>query len=142
MLLAFILFIVDIKAPTHGALTTAGAASLATGGLILFNSVRVPGFAGVSVPLVIGTSIVFAASFFVILTIALRAQRAPVLTGQRILAGKTGVARSEINPRGAVQIGSERWTAVLAEGEDPIPAGETVEVTEVQGLRLLVRRVR
>lgn len=142
IVLAFVLFILDIKAPTHGALTTAGAASLAAGSLILFNSVRVPGFSGVSVPLVIGTSIFFAASFFVILTIALRAQRAPVLTGQRVMTGKTGVARSAINPRGTVQVGSEQWSAMLAEGESPIPAGEMVEVTETQGLRLIVRRAR
>src|SRR5450830_582712 len=55
--LAFILFIVDIKAATHGLLTAAGAVSFIAGGLILFNSVRVPGIPVISVPLVVGTGI-------------------------------------------------------------------------------------
>ena len=38
LLTAFVLFILDIKAPTHGALTVAGAVSFIAGALILFNS--------------------------------------------------------------------------------------------------------
>ncbi|MEM5774891.1 MAG: hypothetical protein AAGU05_07795, partial [Anaerolineaceae bacterium] len=41
---AFVLFILDIKAPTHGALTVAGAASFIVGALVLFNSTTLPGF--------------------------------------------------------------------------------------------------
>jgi membrane-bound serine protease (ClpP class) len=47
---AFILFILDIKAPTHGALTAAGVGSFIVGALILFNSPNVPSFQRVSVP--------------------------------------------------------------------------------------------
>ena len=36
--LAFVLFVVDIKAPTHGVLTAGGIASFVLGSLILFNS--------------------------------------------------------------------------------------------------------
>ncbi len=54
---AFVLFILDIKAPTHGALTTAGVASFIVGGLVLFNSPGVPQFERVSVPLVVGVGI-------------------------------------------------------------------------------------
>ena len=53
-IIAFILFIFDIKAPTHGAFTIAGVASFITGALILFNSALVPGFPRVSVGLVVG----------------------------------------------------------------------------------------
>ena len=70
---AFILFILDVKAPTHGALTAAGAASFITGSLVLFNSVRLPGFPTVSVPLVVGTGLFIAASFFAIVSFAIRA---------------------------------------------------------------------
>ncbi|MCK7467019.1 MAG: hypothetical protein MZU91_01925 [Desulfosudis oleivorans] len=41
---AFVLFILDIKAPTHGALTTAGVASFIVGALVLFNSPGTPAF--------------------------------------------------------------------------------------------------
>jgi membrane-bound serine protease (ClpP class) len=54
---AFVLFLLDIKAPTHGALTAAGVASFIAGALVLFNSPGVPQFQRVSVPLVVGVEI-------------------------------------------------------------------------------------
>ncbi len=53
LLAAFILFIIEIKAPTHGGLSIAGVASFIVGALVLFNSPQVPDFQRVSVPLVI-----------------------------------------------------------------------------------------
>ncbi|UCH60689.1 MAG: nodulation protein NfeD [Anaerolineales bacterium] len=137
---AFVLFLLDIKAPTHGALTAAGVASLIVGALVLFNSPGVPRFQRVSVPLIIGMSIATGAIFFIILGFALRAQRAPVRMGIESLVGRTGSARSELDPNGAVQLGSELWTAEAAPGEAPIPAGSRVEVVRVEGLRLIVRK--
>ena len=45
-----------------------------------------------------------------------------------------------LNPRGEVQVAGERWTAVTAAGEPPIPAGKHVEVVQVEGVRLIVKR--
>lgn len=140
--IAFVLFVLDIKAPTHGALTAAGVASLIMGSLVLFNSPGTPSFLRVSVPLVIGVSLGTAAIFFIILTIALRAQRAPIRMGQESYLGRTGTARSPITPIGTVQLGGELWTSELAEGEDPIPEGAQVEVIEVKGVRVIVRQVK
>ena len=139
--IAFVLFVLDIKAPTHGALTTAGAASLIIGSLVLFNSPGTPSFLRVSIPLVIGVSLGTAAIFFTILIIALRAQRAPVRMGQESFIGRTGTARTNISPIGTVQMGGELWSGELAAGEEPIPEGTTVEVLEVKGVRVVVRRV-
>ena len=65
--------------------TAAGAASFVAGGLILFNSFRLPGLPTINVPLVVGTGIFLAAFFFVIVTIGIRAQKAPVLTGKQVI---------------------------------------------------------
>jgi membrane-bound serine protease (ClpP class) len=141
LVLAFVLFILDIKAPTHGGLTVAGVASFITGALVLFNSVRVPGFPSVSVPLVVGTGIFIGLTFLVILSFALRALRAPLRTGKEILAGKTGVARTELHPAGQVQVAGELWSAELAEDETgPLAADSRIVVVRVEGLRLIVRR--
>ena len=141
LVIAFVLFVLDIKAPTHGALTAAGVASLIVGSLVLFNSPGTPSFLRVSVPLVVGVSLATASIFFVILTIALRAQKAPILTGQESFVGRTGTARTKIAPFGTVQMGSELWSAELAEGENTIPEGASVEVLEVKGVRAIVRRL-
>jgi membrane-bound serine protease (ClpP class) len=139
--IAFVLFVLDIKAPTHGALTAAGIASLIVGGLILFNSPGVPSFQRVSVPLVVGTSIATGLIFLGLVGFALRAQRAPVRTGQESLVGRTGVVRTNLDPVGTVQLGSELWTASLEQGKAPLLTGERIRVVRVEGVRLVVRKV-
>ncbi|HVN53800.1 MAG TPA: nodulation protein NfeD [Anaerolineaceae bacterium] len=138
--IAFVLFILDIKAPTHGALTAAGVGTFIIGALVLFNGPNVPEIQQVSVPLVVVTGLVTALVFFTIVSIGVRAQRIPVRIRQSTLIGKTGIARSDLNPDGNVQVASELWSAELADGEAPIPTGANVEVVQVDGLRLKVRK--
>jgi membrane-bound serine protease (ClpP class) len=141
LILAFALFILDIKAPTHGALTAAGVGSLIVGALVLFNSPNVPAFQRVSVPLVVGMSLITGATFFVILLFALRAQHTPIRMGQESLAGRTGTVRSVLDPVGTVQLGGELWTAEAEPGETDLPAGTRVRVTRAEGIRLFVKKV-
>ena len=140
MLVAFVLFILEIKAPTHGALSVAGIISFITGALVLFNSVRVPGFPGVSVPLVIGTGIFIAGAFMLIVGAALRAQRKPIQVGRETLPGKTGLSETELNPRGIVHVAGEQWAAELIPGQETLPPNTRIEVVEIQGLRLIVKK--
>lgn len=140
MLMAFVLFILDIKAPTHGALTAAGVGSFIVGSLVLFNSPGTPQFQRVSIPLVVAVGVTLGAVFVVILVFALRAQRAPIQMGAETLGHKTGTARSWSGVAGQVQLGSELWSAETAEDSDPIGKGDNVEVVKVEGLRLKVRK--
>jgi len=140
LLIAFVLFILDIKAPTHGALTTAGVASFIVGALVLFNSPGTPQFQRVSVPLVIGMGIFLGLLFFGILLIALRAQNRPIQTGSESMIGKTGSARTAVTSEGQVQVGSELWSAEKSAESDFIRKGDPVEVVEIRGLRLIVRK--
>lgn len=138
--LAFVLFLLDIKAPTHGALTVAGVGSFIAGGLILFNSPGIPSFQRVSIPLVIGTGLVTAVIFAAIVGFALRAQKKPVITGQESMKERTGTVVKELNPYGSVQMGGELWTAE-SENEMTIPEGTKVRVVAVKGLTLVVTPV-
>ncbi len=56
------------------------------------------------------------------------------------LAGHTGVAASDLNPRGRVRLHGQTWPAHTLDGSDPIPAGTRVRVVDRQGLLLRVRR--
>ncbi len=141
LVMAFVLFVLDIQSPTHGALTAAGVASFIVGALVLFNSPNIPGTPRVSVPLVIGTGVTLGAVFMLAMAFALRAQRAPIRIGQESLVGQIGYARSDLNPVGNVQLGSELWTAENVDPTVPIPRGARVEVVRVEGIRLMVRRV-
>jgi membrane-bound serine protease (ClpP class) len=143
MALAFVLFVLEVKTPTMGGLTTAGVASFIVGALVLFNSPNVPSFQRVSVPLVIGTGIATGIFFFVIVGFAIRAQKAPVRmsVGAGSLVGQVGVASTALNPVGTVQLGSELWTAVLEDETTPLPKGARVEVVSTENLRIRVRKV-
>jgi len=138
---AFVLFILDIKAPSHGALTVAGSGSLIVGALVLFNSPGTPRFQHVSVPLVFTVSLTAAAVFFVVLTLfILPAQRIRVRTGQSVLIGQVGVVRTALTPRGNVQVGGELWSAKVMDGEENIPAGVRVKVVRAEGIQLRVQK--
>ena len=140
---AFVLFILDIKAPTHGALTIAGVASFIVGALVLFNSATVPQFQRVSVPLIISFGVFLGLVFFGILMLALRTIHVPVRMGVESYIGKTGTARSPFDESGGqVQMGSELWTAEPVPESEKIGKGDRVEVVEVKGLRLKVRKIK
>lgn len=139
---AFVLFVLDIKAPTHGALTAAGVASLIVGALVLFNSPATPQFQRVSVPLVIVSSVITGGMFAAAVAFAIRAQRAPIRTGQESLDGRRGVVIDEIPAfgTGTVRVGGELWSAESTQGI-AIPTGSRVEVLQVEGNRLKVQEI-
>jgi membrane-bound serine protease (ClpP class) len=140
LIIAFILFILDIKAATHGALTAAGVGSFIVGALVLFNSPGTPEFQRVSVPLVVSTGIFLGLIFFVILVFALRALRNTIQVGSESLLGKTGTARTSIKEAGQVQVESELWSASKSKDSASISKGDLIEVVEVRGLRLIVKK--
>jgi membrane-bound serine protease (ClpP class) len=136
---AFVLFILEIKATTHGALAAAGIASFITGSLVLFNSPGTPAFQRVSIPLVVGAGIFTAALFLVVLTFAIRAQRRPHAVGAEALLGRVGKVRETLKPSGTVLVGGELWSADAEDVDSAVEVGSSVEVIAVDGLRLTVK---
>jgi len=132
--LAFVLFAVDIKAPTHGVLTVGGIVALIAGALILFNSplYRVSLGAIVAVAAVTGLFFAFAVGKAVL------AQKKTVVTGREGLIGKVGEVRTLLDREGTVFLQGELWDAEAM--DEAVPRGESVEVVAVSGFRLQVRR--
>jgi membrane-bound serine protease (ClpP class) len=132
--LAFVLFVVDIKAPTHGALTVGGIICLIAGALILFNSplYRVSIVAVVSVAVVTGGFFAFAVAKVI------QAQKRPPVTGREGLVGQLAQARTALAPQGTVFIKGELWAALAVDG--PIEAGEQVQIVGVEGFVLHVKK--
>lgn len=139
VLMAFVLFLLEVKAATHGALAAAGLLSLIVGALVLFNSPGTPAFLRISIPLVLAVGLGTGGFFIFIVTHALRAQRRPVEVGTEALVGRLGVVRSELDPRGTVHVAGELWAAELEAGAEPVEAGQEVEIVGVERLRLRVR---
>jgi membrane-bound serine protease (ClpP class) len=132
--LAFILFVVDIKAPTHGILTVGGIVSFVLGSLILFNSP----YYQVSRNLVVSVGLATGAFFAFIVAKAIAIQYRPATTGAEALVGAIATARTDLSPVGTIFLKGEWWEAE-AEG-DPVKAGERVRIKSVDGFRLRVTR--
>ncbi len=135
---AFVLFVLEIKAPTHGALAFTGTATLIAGLLVLFNSPGTPDFARISLPAAVAIGLTTAAFFIFILTMALRARRAPVITGAEGLVGRVGLVRTPLTLEGGmVLVNGELWRA---EADEPLEKGVEVVITAVRGFTLAVKR--
>jgi len=73
--------------------------------------------------------------------LAVRAMKVPIVTGRETMVGREGYAREDFDPNGIVQVAGEQWSAITAEGEEPIHQGDRVVVVEVRGVRLVVKKV-
>jgi membrane-bound serine protease (ClpP class) len=133
--LAFILLIADVKAPTHGILTVLGVVSFILGSMILFSSP----FAQVSLQLVVAVALCTGAFFAFVIAKVVGIHRRRPITGIEGLLGQLAVARSDLDPSGTVFLKGELWQAEVSEGS--VRRGEQVEITEVDGFRLKVRKV-
>lgn len=131
---AFVLFVLDVKAPTHGILTLGGVASFVFGSLILFQSP----YYQVSRALIIGVALATAAFFAFAVAKAVRAQVRRPVTGLEGMIGQVAEARTDLDPRGSVFLMGEWWDAIAEDG--PISKGEKVVVVGYEGFRLRVRR--
>jgi len=136
IMLAFILFGLELFVTSGGVLGIGGVVALILGGSMLTNG-NPPEFT-VSPWLIWGTAAVLGGLVLFVLANVFRIRRMPALMGAETIVGRTVKARSALDPRGFVFMDGENWTAVSEEGN--ISPGEAVVVTEINGLKLTVRK--
>ncbi len=134
MLLALVLFIADLKAPTHGILSVGGVFALVLGMAFLVNS----GPIGLGVDPIVSVvaGLVTLAFFAVFIRKIVAARRQPALSGADAMIGAVGEAREELAPEGLVFVSGALWQASAAPA--PIHVGSSVRVVGRDGLRLRV----
>jgi membrane-bound serine protease (ClpP class) len=138
MLLAFALFVADIKASTHGILTAGGLVSLVLGSALLVDAGPVG--LGVNPWLIAGASLAILLLFAVVVRKAVQARSRLAFVGPEALVGSLGEARERLDPAGTVFVTGALWRAVAADGA--IPAGTTVRVLGRTGNELSVESAR
>lgn len=133
---AFALFAAEAKFATHGVLTVGGIALLTLGGLLLVDApipeMRVHLITALAVSVPLGLITAF------LMTIALKARRNKIVTGEQGLVGETGVVQTALSPQGKVFVHGELWDAIASSS---LPAGQMVVVRRVDGLILEVDRL-
>lgn len=140
IVLAVVLFILEVKITSFGLLTLGGIVAMILGSLMLFetpDNILAPAMS-ISLSLVITFSIVTAILFLLAVGLALKARQRKVTTGAEGILGEKGIARSVITTSGQVQVHGEIWSAYA---EEEIPAGSAIRILQVEGLKVKVEKV-
>jgi membrane-bound serine protease (ClpP class) len=137
ILLGMALMVAEIFVTSFGLLFAGGILCFILGGSMLFDMPEVSNltvsFWSVLLPAVAGFGACAAFILYAVGRSFLRAQ----MSGVNELVGLVGSTSTPLAPVGRVFVRGEYWTA---EADEEISAGERVEVTAVEGMRLRVRR--
>lgn len=144
IILAIILFILEIKVTSFGLLTIAGIGSLTIGSIMLFDSPL--DFMRVSLNVIIPTVVFITLFFTIAMGLAVKAQRRKPTTGSEGLIDETGIVKTAITAggdetstgRGQILLHGELWTAL---SNDPIEEGARVKVVSVDKLEVIVKKI-
>jgi membrane-bound serine protease (ClpP class) len=136
ILSAFAFFVLEAKYQTHGVLGAGGIVLMVLGGLLLIDGpipeLRVNIWTALGVALPMGAITVF------LMTIALKARRNKVVTGEQGMIGEIAIVCVPLTPSGKVFVQGELWDAVSPVNAD---AGSKVVVRQVENLVLHVEPV-
>jgi membrane-bound serine protease (ClpP class) len=137
IVLALLLFILEIKVTSYGMLSVGGVVSLLLGSIFLIDSPFE--FMQISWSIII-TSVVITTLFFgLLIFLGIKAQFRKGSSGTDAMSGERGTAVTDISPGrpGSVKSHGEIWSAV---SEENISAGDSVIVEQVEGLRIKVKK--
>ena len=133
IIVALVLFILEVKVVSYGMLSVGGAVALFLGSIMLFESAEP--YYRLSLKLVVSMTALTVLFFAVILGFAIRIQRRKPTTGLEGLLGEPGVVTVALNPEGKIKVHGEICTAW---SDSPLPKGTRVKVTEAERMKLKV----
>jgi membrane-bound serine protease (ClpP class) len=137
IILAIILFVLEIKIVSHGVLTIGGIISMVIGSIMLFES-PAP-FMKLSLYVILPAVVITTLFFTLIIGLAVKAHRRKPVTGPEGLLGAEGVASTDITKDGGmVLLHGERWAAY---SDEPISKNEKIKVEAVLRLKVKVKRI-
>jgi membrane-bound serine protease (ClpP class) len=135
--LGIALMIAEVLTPGVLVLGIGGVAAFIIGSIFLFDPEDVSFRFGVSWPVIAATAATTAAFMFLVLGLAMRARRRPVVTGIEEMIGSAGRVVEWSGTSGRVHVHGEIWQARAA-NQAPLIAGATVRVVALDGLTAVV----
>jgi membrane-bound serine protease (ClpP class) len=117
--------------PAYGSLGIGGAIAFVIGSVILIDT-DIPGY-GVPLSLVLGIAAGGAGFLFLVVGMAVKAHKRPVVSGREELLGSTGEVLEDCEREGWARVHSETWR--IRSGS-PLKAGQRVRVAALDGLLL------
>lgn len=136
VILAIILFVLDIVIGLSGVLSIAGVASLLIGSFLLIDT-DAP-YLKIATSLIISASVVVSGFLIIVIRATYKVHRQKPITGEAGIIGETAVVCQELNPKGLIKVNGEIWRAVSQDGKK-IKKGQEVEILSLKGLTLKVK---
>ncbi|MGB5081670.1 MAG: nodulation protein NfeD [Burkholderiales bacterium] len=133
ILVGIAFMVAELFFPAFGSLGIGGAIAFIIGSVILIDT-DIPGF-GIPISLVLGIAAASAVFLFLVVGLALKGRKRPVVTGREELVGSTGEVIEDCEGDGWARVHSETWRIRSAV---PLRAGQRVRVTGMGGLLLEV----
>jgi len=137
IVLATVLFILEVKVASFGALTVAGIVSLVAGSFLLVDGpvpeLRVPW------TMIFPMSVTLAALMMFVVYLVRKAHQGPVGTGVEGLIGATGTVSEPLTPTGRIYVHGEIWNTRSVAGD--VAAGSEVTIVRVEDMTLFVQPV-
>ena len=130
------MIIAEFHVPAFGSLGLGGLVAFVVGSIILFDT-ETAGMA-IGLPLIAGVATVGVLVVLAIAFLGARAQRRPVVTGERVMVGQTAEVVENFSEKGQVRYAGELWNARTA---TPLRVGQQVRIVKVEGLGLWVEPV-
>ncbi len=123
IILAVALFVLEVKVHSYGVLSVGGIVAMLIGSMMLIDS-PVPELRPslrLIIPVAAGISLVC----IFLVTLVIKAQARPAITGREGMISEIGTARTDLAPTGKVFVHGELWEA---EADGPVREGERVRV--------------
>jgi membrane-bound serine protease (ClpP class) len=131
MALGMAFLVAEVFVPTSGALAVGGVVAFVAGATMLIDT-DVPGF-GVPLALIVAIAVTTAVFVLLVVGMAVRSRRRPIVSGREELADETGEVLADFVGEGWARVHGETWRVRSA---SPLAKGQRVRITRIDGLTL------
>jgi len=139
IILAIILFILDIKLNLGGILSILGIISMLIGSFLLIDT-GAP-YLKIAKTLIICVTIVVSGFIIIVVRAVYKTHIRKPVTGKSGMIGETAITLETLNPDGQIKIGGEIWNAI-SKNKKKINKGEHVIIISIKGLTLFVQKIK
>jgi membrane-bound serine protease (ClpP class) len=130
-----LLFVLELKVHSYGALTIGGLVSIILGATMLIDA-PIPEMR-ITMRTIVMMTLLIAGTMAVLLTMVIRLHRKKPVTGVQGLLQEIGIVQTDIDPEGQIFVHGELWKAVAPYR---IPKGDKVKISSIDGLTLHVEK--
>lgn len=136
LLIGVAFLVAEMFLPSFGVLGIGGFAAFIFGSLLLIDPGNTYGMS-ISLVTIVPGAIAVAAAALTIGYLVVKSERSKVKSGIEAMVGEVGEVMTFANGEGQVKVEGEIWAA---QSNDVLQTGDRIQVVEVRGLQLLVRR--